>query len=193
MNTWLLMQLRAVERFARLLGDANLAGEAKEDGDALAKAMMDVLYDPKANRFRDVVVETGEPMDLLTPAAVIPLLADIGIADADARRMIETYLLDPKRLFGPIPFPSVEYGDPTYESWHYWRGPTWMPVGWMMCELLGKYGYHAEKKEAANRLYRMVVKDGDLREWFDSTNGAGQGAHNVGWTDAIFLRLRMER
>ena len=192
MNTWLLMQLRVTERFARLVGDEKAAADARGDADALAAAMMDVLYDPEANRFRDVLVETGEPVEVLTPAAILPLLGDVGLDGSRARRMIEDTLLDPKRLFGEYPFPSVAYDESTYVSHDYWRGPVWMAVGWMMLEILDKYGYRAERMEAAKRLYRMVIRDGGLREWFDSTDGHGCGAHEQGWTAAILLRLRME-
>jgi hypothetical protein len=36
-------------------------------------------------------------------------------------------LLDPARLFGAVPFPSVAYDEPAYRSGQWWRGPTWPP------------------------------------------------------------------
>jgi hypothetical protein len=192
MNTWLLMQLRTTVRFARLLGDDEIATRTQVEADSLASAMMDVLYDYDKNIFRDVVVATGEPVDVITPASVLPLLGGVGIEDESARRMIENVLLDSEQLFGEYPFPCVAYCESTYESHEYWRGPVWIPVAWMMLELLGKYGYLNERHEAAERLYRMVIRDAELREWFDSSDGHGCGAHDQGWTAAILLRLRME-
>ena len=192
MNSHLLLQLRVSVRFARAHGEAALAKKIAARADQLAERMLDVLYDPEENIFKDVVVETGEQLSIRTPAAFLPLLAEVGLAEDKARAMIENVLLNPDKLFGKYPFPSVAYDEPTYDAPEYWRGPTWMPVGYLMLETLSKFGYEAERREATKRLYNMVIEDGGIREWFDSTTGAGLGAHQQAWTAAILLRLRKE-
>ena len=193
MNSHLLSQLHACERFAMEVGDMTLAEKARAEIESLSAKMMDILYDPDDNLFWDVVNATGEKVKVLTPSAFLPVWAGIGLPEDKARRMIEDVLLDPERLFGEIPFPCVAYDEEVYDPPEYWRGPTWMPVAWLMMELLEQYGYAEQRGEAADRLYRMCVADGDLREWFNSQTGEGRGAHQQGWTAAIFLRLKMER
>jgi hypothetical protein len=192
MNSHLLIQMRVCVEFAEMLGETELHEKITRQTDELATAMMDVLYDPDANVFRDVVSATSEPVTVRTPAGFLPLLADVGLDETRARRMIEEQLLDPTRFFGEYPFPCVAYDEEVYDAPEYWRGPTWMPVGWLMLEILQKFGYDEQWHTGAERLMRMVIDDGDLREWFDSTTGAGQGTHDQGWTAAILLRLKAE-
>ena len=192
MNSHLLLQLRVCVRFARALGEADMAARISARADELAARMMDVLYDAEDNMFWDVVVETGEPLKIVTPASFLPLLAEVGLEQARAKEMIEKVLLDPAKLYGRYPFPSVAYDEPTYDPPAYWRGPTWMPVGYLMLETLSKFGYESVRREAAERLYNMVIEDGGIREWFDSKTGQGLGAHQQAWTAAILLRLRKE-
>ena len=106
--------------------------------------------------------------------------------------MIEDYLLNERYFFGKVPFPSVAYCEETYDPAHWWRGPTWMPVAWLMLETLETYGYRKERALAATRLYEILKTDGALHELFDSRTGEGLGCAEQGWTAAIFIRLAYE-
>lgn len=59
-----------------------------------------------------------------------------------------------------------------------------------MLEVLQKYGYSAECREAAERLYRTVVEDGQISELFNSRIGAGRGRRQQGWTASILVALK---
>ena len=154
--------------------------------------MVELLYDPEENLFKEVLVETGEMLPIKTPACFLPLLAGVPLAEERARDMIERYLLNPKRFFGPIPFPCVAYDEPTHQPERWWRGPTWLPEAYLMLDLLTKYGYDAERRAAAERLYGMIIQDGDIHELFNSQTGQGMGKAQQGWTAAICLRLKAE-
>ena len=192
MNSHLLLQMRACVELARMIGEKSTESTAQAMADQHAGRMVELLYDEEDNLFKDVLVATGEKLPLMTPACFLPLLAGVPIGGATARRMIEDYLLNPKHFFGPIPFPCVAYDDPSYQPEKWWRGPTWMAVAYLMLEVLRKYGYAAEARDAASRLYRVMIADGNLRELFNSATGEGLGAHQQGWTAAICLRLKME-
>lgn len=198
-NADLLMQIQACEYFARELGDQETAQKCKRQADQLAQRMVDVLYDEEANIFRDVLVETGEPLSIITPANFVPLLADLPIPEERAKAMIQTYLLDTTKMFGSVPFPSVAYDEPSYvpclpdKPTHLtWRGPTWMPMAWMMLEVLKKYGFEEAYNHAANRIFELLVADGKLHELFNSQTGEGIGIPQLGWTAAIYLKLKDE-
>lgn len=193
MNSHLLLQMRCCVELARMVGDKQAEAKAQAQADTLAGRMVELLYDPSENLFKDVLLATGEKLSIKTPACFLPLLAGVPIDDAKARRMIEDYLLNPKYIFGPVPFPSVAYDEPTFKPDGYWRGPTWMPIAYLMLEVLRKYGYHEQAKEAARRLYDVMIQDGDLRELFNPITGEGMRAHQQGWTAAICLRLKMEK
>ncbi|WNR45292.1 amylo-alpha-1,6-glucosidase [Paenibacillus roseipurpureus] len=193
MNAYLLMQMRCSVELARLLGDEATALAAEEQADGYASVIRRVLYDEDANLFRDIRLETGEPLSVLTPASFLPLLVDVGLEEGKVRAMIERYLLNPNHFYGKYPFPSVAYDDPCYTPDNHWRGPIWLPIAYFMLEILRKYGYLQEAAEASDRLYRMIITDGDIRENFNSQTGEGLRSYQQGWTAAILLKLHAER
>lgn len=192
MNSYLLLQMRAVSELSELAGDSAGAEEYRLKAENYAKNMVKLLYDEETNLFREVLIDTGEKLAIKTPACFLPLLADVPINDEAARDMLQRYLLNPDCFFGSVPFPSVSYDDPEYHPDAWWRGPTWISVAYLMLEILKKYGYRQEYLQSAETLYRMVVKDGEIRELFDSRTGAGLGNYEQGWTASILIRLNME-
>jgi hypothetical protein len=189
MNSYLLLQMRAVAQLYGLAGNSAAAGLWEAEADSFAANIVRELYDEKDNIFRDVLVESGRPLSILTPACFLPLLAGVPLSEEKTRTMIERYLLDENRFFGDVPFPSVAYDEPTYEPGKWWRGPTWLPVAWFMLEILAEYGYTDEHRQAAERLYRTAVADGKISELFNSSTGEGMGNRQQGWTAAIILKL----
>ncbi len=192
MNSHLLLQMRACAELARMVADVETESIARAMADRHAARMVELLYDGKDNLFKDVLVATGEKLPIKTPACFLPLLAGVPIDEGRARRMIEDCLLDPALFFGAVPFPCVAYDEPTYQPEKWWRGPTWMAVAYLMLEVLRKYGYAQQARDAAGRLYDVMIADGNLRELFNSRTGEGLGAYQQGWTAAICLRLKME-
>jgi glycogen debranching enzyme len=192
MNSYLLNQMYTCAALARYLGDESTAAEVSAQADALAARMVEVFYDADANLFLDVLLKTGEKLELKTPASFLPLWAGVPLPKERARTMITDYLLNPAYFFGAVPFPSVAYDEPGYESGRWWRGPTWLPVAYLMLEVLLRYGFKAEWRAAAERLYAMIVADGRISELFDSQTGEGLGAAQQGWTAGILLRLNRE-
>jgi len=91
-----------------------------------------------------------------------------------------------------MPFPSVAYNEVSYQPDKCWRGPTWLPVAYLMLLLLDKAAYNAEAMKARLILYRAIIRDGNIRELFNSQTGEGLGAHEQGWTAAICLKLNLE-
>lgn len=192
MNAYLLMQMRAIVEMAGRVGETALADEYAQKADAFAQRIVACMFDPATERFHDLLLATGERIPTRTPAMFLPFLAG-ALPDEDrVRRILATQLLDPSAFYGEYPFPCVAYDDPDFDPAHWWRGPVWLPVAYLCLELLAKYGFHAERREAARRLYRCVIQDGRLCELFDARTGQGMGSRQQGWTAAIALRLKME-
>ena len=72
--------------------------------------------------------------------------------DAAKKDLIENSLLNPKKFFGPIPFPSIAYDSPAYDPGGYWRGRAWSHFSCWLTDVLWREGYQAEADEAANRI-----------------------------------------
>lgn len=189
MNSYVLNQLGCTAKICDILGEEARAEKWRKAADRLSSAMIKYLYDEDENIFFDLHPVTGERVKIVSPVSFLPLWAGAALPEEKARESIEKCLLDPERLFGEVPFPSVAYDEPSYKSDAWWRGPTWMPNAWLMLETLGKFGFTAEKKEAEKRLLRVLLEDREMHELFDSKNGKGLGASQQGWTNAIFLKL----
>jgi hypothetical protein len=193
MNAYLLRSLHATARLAQRLGQSALAADQAARASRLDAALLRHLYDAERNVFLDAGAETGARRPLLTPAAFLPLWAGVSLPRQRARAMVRDALLDPERLFGPVPFPSVAYDDPAFRSDRWWRGPAWPPIMLLMIELLHQFGFTEEAIDAEGRLYQLLLRDGDLRELFDAHTGAGLGQRHQGWTAAAYLWLAARR
>ena len=192
MNSYLLIQMRAACEIAKLVGKNNLAEQINTQADNYAERMLEVFYDPEDNIFKDVLLTTGEKLSIITPASFLPLLADVPLEIKKIHEMLETYLLNPDYFYGEIPFASVAYNEPEYREDEYWRGPTWMPVAYLMLDILKKYNYGNQYYHSMQKLYSVVLKDGNLRELYNSRTGEGMGSYEQGWTAAIFIKLYKE-
>ena len=192
MNAYLLMQMRSAARLAGKLGKDALAQDLTHRADRFAARLVAVLHDPVANRFHDVSLQTGQPLSIMTPACFLPLLGDLPLPHTMQRSMLTRDLLDPARLCGRVPFPSVAYDEPSYLAHQMWRGPMWPPIYWLLLELLKKFGMDVVRSGAAKVLYQIILSDENLHEYFNSQTADGLGFPQQGWTAAIFLRLHVE-
>ena len=192
LNSYLLIQMRVCAAFAEMIGDTEAAREHSAEADEYAARIVEVLYDESAGLFWDLQVEQGVPVHIMTPACFLPLLGDVPLTERQTERAVTDYLLNPDFFFGAVPFPVVAYNEASYAPDSWWRGPTWMNVAYLMIEVLEKTGYPAEAMTARERLYRIMIADGNLRELFHSQTGEGLGAYEYGFTAAVCLRLRQE-
>ncbi len=191
MNSYLLNQIKVTAELAVLLGLPEKADYWNAKAEKLGSAMIKYLYDEEKNLFFDADAVTAEKQSLVTSSGFIPLWAGVPIPEDKAKDMIRSWLLNPDHFYSNVPFPSVSYSQSVYDPKDWWRGPMWMPEAWLMLEVLEKYGFYAEHKNSAQRLYDILLKDGVLHEHFNSATGEGMGFVEQGWTAAIFIKLYM--
>ena len=189
MNAYLLHQINTCAELAAMLGDDAKARFWNDRASSFGDIIRDILYDPADKIFYDRRLDTCEQVKVLSPSGLLPLWAGNVLSDEEAKSAIRNNLLNPGSMFGLVPFPSVAYCDKTYQPEEWWRGPTWMPIAFLMLECLDKYGFVNEKHEAALRLYQIIASDDGVHELFDSQTGKGMGAAQQGWTCAIFIEL----
>lgn len=192
MNSYLLNQINCVCAMAEKLGLETEAAKHRALAEDFASKMVKNLYCAEDNIFYDVDTADGSFVKIVTPNCILPLWAGVSPGEDKAEAMIEKYLLGKDYLFGDIPFPSVAYGEKTYISDGWWRGPTWMPESMLCLETLRRYGYNKEEKEAARRLVSVMKKDSAFHELFDSRSGKGLGSEQQTWTQAVFIKLTDE-
>ena len=189
MNSYLLYQLKFTAEIFDETGDKNKAEYWAEKAAKLEEKIIENLYDKERNIFFDFSLTNSRKVDIVSPSSMLPLWAGVKLYGNKEKEMIENYLLNPELMFGDIPFPSIAYNEPTYDTAHWWRGPTWLPIAWLMLEILQNYGYDSEYVTAARKLHGMLIKDTEMHELFNSQTGEGMGCTQQGWTCAVFIRL----
>ena len=106
------------------------------------QVQLNKLWDPDQQFFADLFVQSAEFSTKLTPTAVYPLLA--GAASAAQAEATVQHLTNPSELCVSATFatdtnplcywglPSVSKSDISFmqpQSYIYWRGNTWVPIG----------------------------------------------------------------
>jgi putative isomerase len=124
----------------------------RDAADRIAKALTEVCYVESEKRFWDFNHHTQTHRRVKTFWMFWPLWAGVPMPEATKRSLIEEALLDEQQFFGPVPFPSVAYDEPTYVATAYWRGKAWPHVSTWLVEMLAREGYLPQAREAATRL-----------------------------------------
>ncbi|HWA86366.1 MAG TPA: hypothetical protein VG710_09105, partial [Opitutus sp.] len=75
-------------------------------------------------------------------------------SQAEANRVIDEWLLNPKRLFSRHPIATVGVSDPKFEL-RLWRGPAWNSMTYWAARACVRYG----RPEAARRLLEAALDD----------------------------------
>ncbi|HPB67582.1 MAG TPA: trehalase family glycosidase, partial [Candidatus Omnitrophota bacterium] len=232
LNAFLLLDMKMLAFMARILGREEEARHWQEKVDALGLKIWEVFYDKDSNLFFDVDRENHQrKQKILTPASFLPLWAGVPLSLDEAtlkkifgeegvparyrpeqkgagdmrpavQDMIRRYLLNPDYFFGEYPFPSVAYGEPSYEPGFYWRGPVWLNLAYFMIDTLYKYGFIVEADEAVQRILRMVNARPHIYEYYNSQTGCrGEGpkdaiipaAQDFSWSAALMISILLGR
>lgn len=188
MNSYLLYQLKFTAEIFDEIDNKNKAEYWTKKSEKLEEKIIENLYDKERNIFFDFSLTKNRKIDIVSPSSMLPIWAGVKLGGRE-KNMIEDYLLNPEQMFGNIPFPSIAYNEPTYDAAHWWRGPTWLPIAWLMLEILDKYEYKKEYVTAVTKLHDMLVKDKEMHELFNSQTGEGMGCMQQGWTCAVFIKL----
>ncbi len=188
LNSFLYQDATILGRLAQRRGRAVEASSWRKRADAIAEAMMRVLYLPSERRFWDYNHHTRSHRRTRTFYMLWPIVCGVPIPRAAKRELIEDVLLDPKQFFGPIPFPSVAYDEPTYEPGGYWRGRAWPHISFWLTEMLAREGYGDAAEEAARRVIGCQSAGATFRENMhtDPGEGAPGGVGDYNWGAAAF-------
>lgn len=151
-NSFLFRDAREMARVAAALGEGREITFWKERAEQIADKMKEILWVEEDQRYWDYNHRTRAYNKPETFFMFLPLWAEVPMPDAARKDLIENSLLNPKKFFGPIPFPSVAYDHPTYDPGGYWRGKAWSHFSCWLTEVLWREGYRSEADEAANRI-----------------------------------------
>lgn len=179
-NAMYARDLHAMEILARAIGDDPEPFARRRA--KVARAMVDVLYDPERQAFLDVQEPGGRKIPVLTPTIFFPLGVDLipqDIADAVVARHLR-----PDGPFDvPWPVPSVDVHDPSFyrgETLFLWRGPTWPFMNWFLFKAFSARGMTERANRLRDALQGLCERSG-FREYYDPFTGEGHGAEAFTW------------
>lgn len=63
-----------------------------------------------------------------------------------------------------------------------WRANTWIPINFIVYQILNKYGYQEKAKELAEKTFKICSREG-AREYYTSETCRGRGLNPfLGWS-----------
>ncbi|MEU4401950.1 MGH1-like glycoside hydrolase domain-containing protein [Micromonospora orduensis] len=155
----------------------------------ITDALVRRLYDPGTGTFQPRDLRTDRLIGARTVLGLTPLiLPDLPARHADALVVEAT-----SARFGVAgrmdrPLPSHDRTAPDFEPLRYWRGPSWLNVGWLVRRGLAAHG-HPELAAGLRESMIGLVAGAGCHEYFHPDTGAGLGSPAFGWTAALLLDL----
>jgi len=207
LNTYLVLEYRAIAALARTWGRPDQARAFALRGQELAEAIREHLWSDRWEMFcnldtssGELVTQTheGEEFCLVTWTNFTPLYAGIATAE-QAERTIRRYLLSRDEMrcrFGfhtlsrrcvyhtqqRISPPTNIAMIPDQKTASNWSGPVWTLSNYMLCHGLARYGFREDALEAARETAEVnwlsIQRDGGMSENYHSDTGKGLWAED---------------
>ncbi len=186
LQCYIYREYRAMAILAAKLGHPADATMYTQKADALAARIRDGMWSETEGTFLNIDSRTGKMVHVLTWTDFVPLWAGIA-THAQAKRMIEEHLLNPREFWAPYGIRTLAATDPHYDPRHgYWRGPVWVVSSYLIMHGLMNYGYRKQALQVARRTQKLLVRDlkktGGMNECYNPDTGAPTaGGHFVSW------------
>ncbi len=198
-NAWLYLYEIELSRIARILGrtdDIQLWQQRASDRAFRMDDTTNGFWNEERGGYYDFTRVGGDKarsfLKTRTYTVWSPLFAGVTRDTARVRRLV-AQLTDPKQFWGAHGVPTVAFDDAAYNSQDYWRGPVWLNINYLAASALFRYGYEAKAEELRQKVLDLVVSEGQLREYYDSTSGQGLNVSAFGWSGALYLELMRHR
>jgi hypothetical protein len=198
LNCYLVRELQAMAVISDKLGMAKEREEFLKRAKALSDLINKNLWDSADGFYYDRDELTGKLTKVKSVAGFTPLWAKIASKE-QAKILVTKHLQNPEEFWVNYPLASYAKSEPDYyQKLKYgecnWRGPAWIPINYMVCHGLVKYGYKKIAIDLAYRTFDLVLRNKNTREFFNSETGDGFGCNPFyGWsTLGYFLPLELE-
>jgi len=194
--SYLIRELRAMSVISTHLNLSADSAAFNHHADRVARLINTVFWDEQQGMYFDRNEKTGKRVYVKSATNFMPLFAKAA-TPTRARRMIREHLLNEEEFWLTYPVASYAKTEPDYyQGSHHecnWRGPTWAPTNYMIFQGLRHYGYHAEARELATRLFDMaLLKNPVLREYYNAETGEGLGQTRFWGFTALYYGMLLE-
>lgn len=149
------------DALAKIAATLGKPGDEKELEARAARyrAKLQTLWSDKQGIFLNKNLHTGEFSLRLSPTNFYALLAGTA-TPAEAQRMVQDHLLNPKEFWGPWVIPAIARDDPAFPDQNYWRGRIWGPMNYLVWLGLRNCDDPAVRREFALKSWQLFQ-----REW----------------------------
>jgi len=194
--SYLIRELRAMSVIATHLNLKDDSADFKRHADQVTEIVNFALWDEKQGLYFDRNEKTGKRVYVKSATNFMPLFAGAATPER-AKRMIHDHLLNPDEFWLAYPVASYAKTEPDYYQGSHnecnWRGSTWAPTNYMIFQGLQAYGYRAEARELATRLFNMaLLKNPALREYYNAETGDGLGQTRFWGFTALYYGMLLE-
>ncbi len=186
LQCYIYREYRAMSLLAAKLGMQDDADKYSRKADALRAKIRDGMWSETEGTFLNIDARTGKKIHILTWTDFVPLWAGIATR-AQAHRMIEEHLLNPKEFWAAHGIRTLSPDEPLYDPHHgYWRGPVWVVSNYLIMHGLMNYGYADQARELAEKTEDLLAQDlkktGGMNECYNPDDGTPlAGTHFVSW------------
>jgi glycogen debranching enzyme len=116
----------------------------------------------------------------------MPLYA--GNIDKSRLKIIVNSLENKDLYASNFPIPSVPLNSLWFKETEYWQGPSWINTNWFVIDGLKRSKY-LDHYEALKETTLEMVENSGIFEYYNPTNGHGQGIEKFSWTAALCLEM----
>ena len=203
-NTQLYLEMRALALMARELGRSRAAQEWEQRARVLGKHITTKLFNPAVGVYQARHVVDGRFNAMISLESFLPIYAGLTPRPL-ARRLCRAYLLNPRRFYTVLPFPTLDLQHDAFRSGGdlyappqrpgslvqraYWIGRTWLNYSFWMVGALQQAGLPQAADAAAERILDAVSRNESIYECYDPLTGVGNGHAEFSWGAAAVLAL----
>ena len=171
----------AQSKIAEVLGHEEDARDYAARAEDLKERILNTLWCEEDGTFYNINRETGAFYRRISYSDFWPVVAGIA-PEAQARRMLETYLLNPEYMKSEYGYRTVSKQDPDYNNinmitpYSNWQGPVWPIANFIYSVALERYGYDEELRWMGYTLGKRLIEDyrewGSLHECYSAEDGS---------------------
>jgi hypothetical protein len=146
----------------------------------------DLLWDPYQSQYFSRDYFSGNLIKEPSIASLMPLYA--GNIDKSRLKIIVNSLENKDLYASNFPIPSVPLNSLWFKETEYWQGPSWINTNWFVIDGLKRSKY-LDHYEALKETTLEMVENSGIFEYYNPTNGHGQGIEKFSWTAALCLEM----
>ena len=159
LQVFMIREYQALARIAHELGhpqdEIGFQVRIADVSDRIQKLM----WNEQDGLYYDIDSRTNQQIKIKTWVSFLPLWVNLP-TKAQAQKLIEGHLLNPKEFWSEHGVRTVAMDEPMYNPTDgYWQGPIWVISNYLVMHGLLNYGYQTQAQDLAHATVDMLVAD----------------------------------